>query len=64
MNFGIRVGGERIQIALLNKEEYSQVRRLKPFTRPKLVTNTTACPVVAGRVLQMPSPKAVVPSVS
>ena len=58
MTFGLRIGGTRPQVALLSREEYRQVRQLRPFSRPQIVTNTTACPVVAGRVLQMPSPKA------
>ena len=54
MTFGMRIGGTRPRVVLLGRDEYDQVRRLKPFTRPALVTNTASCPVQSGRVLQMP----------
>lgn len=56
-SYGIRIGGYRPQVALLSRDEYAQVRKLRPSMRPVLVVNTAACPQVSGRVLQMPAPK-------
>ena len=57
MTFGMRIGGTRPRVVLLGRDEYDQVRRLKPFTRPALVTNTAACPAVGGKLLTMPRPE-------
>jgi len=61
-HYRIRIGVERVRVELMTEAEYVVARRLRPFTRPQIVTNTASCPVVSGSVLQMATPKGATPS--